>query len=442
MVQMIRRYRNTRRIKVAAKQGDAKAQVVLGTLYAEGRDVSQNDTNAIVWLGKAAEQGVADPVKAYLACMCDRNYKKLGVEKKHGKNVRRFRLAAEQGGAKAKACLGAMYALGKGVPRNDTEAVRWLKLAAEKDAKAQASFDAMTAEGYSIHRDDSDEKRRHTEADPWLESYFKFMENAKGDAVAQALLGFMYAAGKGVSQDDAEAVRWLKLATEQGDAGAQVYLGTLYAIGRCVLTDYAAAVRWYRLATEKEDAEATETVLALIYAACRGVLNDYAAAVRWYRLAGVQQAGAQPLLGDINEMSICMDYAQPVYWLRQSLWQEEEKAIAGAQAILGAMYAAGRGVPRDGPEAVRRLILAATKGDTQAQTNLGLMYHAGFGVPQNYPEALKWLHEAGKQGDVDARYELGVIYTEGLGMPLDVAGAALKPYFGSLSQEACLQTNN
>ena len=35
----------------------------------------------------------------------------------------------------------------------------------------------------------------------------------------------MYGAGRGVPQDDAEAVRWYRLAAEQGEASAQYNLG-------------------------------------------------------------------------------------------------------------------------------------------------------------------------------------------------------------------------
>ena len=57
-------------------------------------------------------------------------------------------------------------------------------------------------------------------------------EAERGDAEAQASLGFMYANGQGVAQDDAEAVRWYHLAAEQGVAEAQRNLGGMYANGR------------------------------------------------------------------------------------------------------------------------------------------------------------------------------------------------------------------
>ena len=52
-------------------------------------------------------------------------------------------------------------------------------------------------------------------------------------------------------QDDAEAVRWFRLAAEQGDATAQNNLGVRYGTGRGVPQDDAEAVRWYRLAAEQ-----------------------------------------------------------------------------------------------------------------------------------------------------------------------------------------------
>ena len=54
----------------------------------------------------------------------------------------------------------------------------------------------------------------------------------QGDARAQFALGFMYRDGRGVAQDDTEAVRWYILAAEQGNADAQFNLGFMYVEGR------------------------------------------------------------------------------------------------------------------------------------------------------------------------------------------------------------------
>jgi TPR repeat protein len=56
-----------------------------------------------------------------------------------------------------------------------------------------------------------------------------------GDAEAQFNLGVMYAEGKGVIKNDAEAVRWYELAADQGLAPAQNSLGFMYAEGKGVI---------------------------------------------------------------------------------------------------------------------------------------------------------------------------------------------------------------
>ena len=75
----------------------------------------------------------------------------------------------------------------------------------------------------------------------------------------------MYATGRGVPQDDAEAVRLYRLAAEQGEASAQLILGLMYATGRGVPQDYVTAHMWLNLATatgHENARKARETVAA------------------------------------------------------------------------------------------------------------------------------------------------------------------------------------
>ena len=58
----------------------------------------------------------------------------------------------------------------------------------------------------------------------------------------------MYSQGRGVPQDDAEAIRWYRLAAEQGLARAQAALGLMYANGRGVLKDSVITPMWYTVA--------------------------------------------------------------------------------------------------------------------------------------------------------------------------------------------------
>ena len=83
--------------------------------------------------------------------------------------LREWQPLAEQGNPGAQILLGSMYADGKGVPKDDRQAVAWYRKAAEQ-----------------------------------------------GVDIAQTLLGKMYASGRGVPQDDRQAVSWFQKAAEQG----------------------------------------------------------------------------------------------------------------------------------------------------------------------------------------------------------------------------------
>jgi len=63
----------------------------------------------------------------------------------------------------------------------------------------------------------------------------------QGSAGAQLLLGLWYATGRGVTEDDEEAVRWFRMAADQGVARAQYSLGLMYANGHGVPRDYVRA---------------------------------------------------------------------------------------------------------------------------------------------------------------------------------------------------------
>jgi uncharacterized protein len=71
-----------------------------------------------------------------------------------------------------------------------------------------------------------------------------------------------------------------------------------------------------------------------------------------------------------------------------------ERGDAHAQAILGFMYANGRGVPQSYDLAVDWYLQSAERGDPTGQYLLGLMYDKGFGVTQDVVLAYKWLNLA------------------------------------------------
>jgi TPR repeat protein len=105
-----------------------------------------------------------------------------------------------------------------------------------------------------------------------------------GDADAQYRLGVMYAEGRGVAPNDAEAALWFERAAEQGEPMAQYNLGASYVEGTGVRKDIATAAKWFRRAADQGVALA-QLNLGLLYASGVGVPQDNVEALKWIDLA-------------------------------------------------------------------------------------------------------------------------------------------------------------
>ena len=108
----------------------------------------------------------------------------------------------------------------------------------------------------------------------------------------------MYDNGQGVPQDDAQALKWYRLAADQGIAAAQSYLGLMYDYGRGVPQDDAHALKWYRLAADQGIA-AAQNNLGLMYDYGQGVPQDYVEAHKWFNLAAASVSS-----GDTRERAV------------------------------------------------------------------------------------------------------------------------------------------
>ena len=73
----------------------------------------------------------------------------------------------------------------------------------------------------------------------------------RGNARAQAQLGFMYQYGRGVPQNYGLAIYWYRRAAEQGNAVGQHLLGLMYDKGMGVATDHVAAHIWLNIAASR-----------------------------------------------------------------------------------------------------------------------------------------------------------------------------------------------
>ena len=138
-------------LRVRAEAGDAEAQLILGSMYAGGIGVLEDDAEAVRWFRLAAEQGDAE-AQVSLGSMYAGNDE--DVPRDDAEAFHWFRLAAEQGHVQAQLILGVMYDNGEGVLEDDAEAVRWFRLAADQGhAGAQSNLGVMYATGTGVPQD-------------------------------------------------------------------------------------------------------------------------------------------------------------------------------------------------------------------------------------------------------------------------------------------------
>jgi TPR repeat protein len=209
----------------------------------------------------------------------------------------------------------------------------------------------------------------------------------QGFAPAQANLGYLYAEGKGVKQDSAEAAKWYRKAAEQGWASAQANLGYLYAQGKGVKQDSAEAAKWYRKAAEQGDTDAQKALDRISGNQCREAAEH-------------GDAMAQNNLGMMYEQGqgVEQNYAEAANWYRKAA----EQGLALAQCNLGFLYAKGNGVEQNTVEAAKLHRQAAEQGCAPAQFMVGWLYAAA----KNNAEAEKWYRKAAEQGNIAAQKEL------------------------------------
>ena len=191
-------------------RSDPDAPFLLAERHANGKGVEQDFQRSLKWYQLAAEQGHPDAQFAL-----GRSFEKglMGVRDRHSA-LEWYQRAGQQGH------LGALTKLREQneqieTPRPGSEAK--MKQRSEGNSKVRAwhwSFVPVATllflfVGFSIFYDEHRQTRVAAE---------------RGNAHAQVELGLMYAEGRGVAQDDAEAVRWYRSVADQGLGEARARL--------------------------------------------------------------------------------------------------------------------------------------------------------------------------------------------------------------------------
>lgn len=212
-----------------AAAGDVDAQCGLGKQYEHALGVLQDNTQALLWLRKAAEQGnIIAQVELGVVFDNMQDYAQAFTW---------YSKAAEQGNARAQFNLGLCYLNGEFVPKDTARALDLFRKAADQgDAIAQGELGVMYQDGVGVQQD-------YAKA----ANYFRKSAD-QGIANSQYGLGFLYLHGNGVPKDETQATTWMLKAAEQGETKAQFNLGVCYLNGEGVNRDLNEGYFWIFLA--------------------------------------------------------------------------------------------------------------------------------------------------------------------------------------------------
>jgi len=191
----------------------------IGDMYATGNDVPKDAAEAEKWYQRGVDMASAGVAAGWLTAdvyLANAYLQSKGVTRDYSEAMYWMKDAAERGNRKAQVNLGSMYRDGQGTPQNYSEAMYWYRKAADQgSAVAELMIGRLYFDGKGVTRN-------------FTEAATRFRKAAgEGLPVAQCDLGMMYYRGHGVSKDLATARAWLKKAAVRGYAPAKTILARL-----------------------------------------------------------------------------------------------------------------------------------------------------------------------------------------------------------------------
>jgi TPR repeat protein len=364
--------------------------------------------------------------------------------------LREWQPLAEKGDLQAERRLGDLYGEGKGVPRDDAEALRWYRAAASRgDLKAR--FEVLlicfwksfgNSLGSRLHPEFEAPCRGLDRSDFKRLSTGLYRQALDGDAEAQYMTGTALwwsrdRSSRALAQNDPgdagrEGLKWLIASVKQGYQRAIKDMLLMCTLDDAPTTECRTVSAL--LDERAADLQPNERVMLALYLLETADPKTTRAVELLVSVAEAGDQGAQHMLGDyLYEGSrVPRDYGKAAHWYRRYIGStsqmrpldlEDFVAVRRASERLGYMYATGAGVPADDREATRGFQRAAEMGSAYAQRSLADRYASGQGVPKDLKSAMGWFRRAADQGDVESQYRLGLALYLGTGVPQDYVQA-------------------
>lgn len=228
------RYAEARReLSRPAEEGDARAMVHMGEMLMRGLGGERDELKARDYITRshAAENARATYVLGTMHLAGNL------VARDEAKGIELIRQAADKGESAAQTTMGSWLANGtRGYAKDDVNALAWFKLAADQNnAAAMGWIGSFT------------ETARGGIAQDFLVALDWFKKaGERGNAASITAAGRMYALGRGVSPDGAEALRWLRRSAAVNHYEAFQWIGNVYEFGRGgIAKNPVLAYAWY-----------------------------------------------------------------------------------------------------------------------------------------------------------------------------------------------------
>jgi TPR repeat protein len=327
----------------------------------------------------------------------------IGVAQDFTQALHWIRQAAERGLATAQYLLATRYEQGEAVVQDEHEALKWLLKAVDQD-HPKAAY--RLAQFYSSTH---------------LQAAMMLHKKAAEQGVAEAAYELASVGHKeqAHAQTQQEAFQWCLRAAEQGIAAAQCTLADRYANGTGVDQDIEQALMWYRKAAKQYHA-AAQVALALLD---ESGLGQRASKLKHHRSA--ETIERKP------DVQLWVDAAQRAdvdahYWLGMMFehgWSvpcDQAQAqhfyeVAALRHYPPAQVALARLLARDGKneEALHWFERAAHHGSPEAVCAISQMVELGCAAQMDKTVGVQWSLKAAQFGDVAAMMSLWALFEGG-----------------------------
>jgi TPR repeat protein len=359
--------------------------------------------------------------------------------------VTHLRRAAELGLDTSANFLGLMYETGEAIPRDDREAAKLYKLAADRgNRNGLLKYGRMLSEGRGVPMDIEEARRLFSPA-----------AEKGGDSLAHAMLGALFMQGDRPNMGEAFRHYTLAVASSSlppGDLHTKLGLWAESGIG--IPKNLREAVQNYKLAADEEEGEAQANLGWLLFEGGEGVDGNLRKAKQLLEMAvekGIPRAHEK--LARLSGMEYVRDMdlqeARELYTAAMELGDtSHEKILSEISAVsekggnyiikvpkaealkvakqvvdggrpeglftLGWCYETGLGAHKDIRAAADLFRRAAEAGHLRAAFYLGLRLEEGAeGIPRSPEEAVAFLVKAAEGGLAVAQYRLAVRCYEG-----------------------------